>query len=575
MKQESAPRFRLSLLASAILTATLAGCAVHPKPFTVEDRKEQARVDGGRLARHQQPITAPLTLADAVARALKYNMEHRQKRMMAALAADQADLAKYDLLPQLTAKAGYSERDSYPASSSMDISNGTQSLVPSTSQEKTRKTADLNLTWNILDFGVSYWKARQQADRAYIAEQHRRKAAQVLVQNVEQAYWLAAGAQQLGNRVDNLLGRIRVTLNETRQARQERLKPSMEVLNYQKTLLELVRQLEPIRNELIQAKPRLAALMNLMPGNDFSLAIPQRLDMPVFRETPMQLQEQALLHRPELIEADYQERIDLAETKKAILRLLPGIEFSAGEHWDENRFLVDNRWSDGGVSLAWNLLGLLSAGDVKETAERQVEVTRTQRLALSMAVLSQVEIAYRDFQGKKREFGMAGELERVDRDILRVSRETAASGAESRLLLIRAEASALISELRRWQSYSNLSLAWAQLKTSVGVDVMPAHVPSHELEELAQAFSTQYQVPISQPSQPQPKVPQPEQVAVAQLEPKPTEKAEEKGPANDKPQSKPTESAQPAGDTLPQPERASSGEGKPVAASQSELPAWL
>lgn len=566
MNRDSALRFRPSLLAAAILTATLAGCAVNPKPFTLEDRAARARADNAMLLAKQEPAGGPLTLADAVARALKYNMEHRQKMMETALAADQSDLAKYDLLPRLTAQAGYSERDSYAASSSMDIATGTQSLVPSTSQEKTRETADLNLTWNILDFGVSYWKARQQGDRTFIAEQRRRKAAQVLVQNVEQAYWLAAGAQRLEQRVDGLLGRIRVTLNETRQAREERLKPSMEVLNYQKTLLELVRQLEPIRNELTQAKPRLAALMNLMPGSPFSLAIPDSLAVPPLAESPDTLREQALLHRPELAEADYQERIDLAETKKAVLRLLPGIEFAAGEHWDENRFLVNKNWTDGGISLAWNLLGLLSVNQVMDTAERQVEVTRTQRLALNMAVLSQVEIAYRDFHGKQREFGMAKELERVDREIFRVSRETAESGAESRLQLIRAETSALISELRKWQSYSNLSLAWAQLKTSVGADVMPAKVAAHDLETLSQAFAAQYQAPITAPSQPQPKAPAPAQTAAVKPEPEPAKADPKAPPAGEMQQAKPAEPA-PPGNTLPQPERAASARDK--------MPAWL
>ena len=107
-------------------------------PFTQADRAERVKADQARLLAEQEAVKAPLTLGDAVARALKYNMEHRLKMMSGALAANQADLAKYDLLPKLTAQAGYNRRDSYPASSSMDIATGTQSLVPSTSQEKTR-----------------------------------------------------------------------------------------------------------------------------------------------------------------------------------------------------------------------------------------------------------------------------------------------------------------------------------------------------------------------------------------------------------------------------------------------------
>jgi outer membrane protein TolC len=249
-----------------------------------------------------------------------------------------------------------------------------------------------------------------------------------------------------------------------------------------------VRQLEPIRNELAQAQPRLASLMNLSPGSKFALALPQRLEAPKLDATPEALEEQALLHRPELLEADYQERIGVAETKKALLRILPGIELSAGTHRDENRFLVDQSWADGGARLTWNLMGLLSAKPALASAEKQVEITRAQRLALNMAVLSQVRIAYRDVEGKLREFAMAEEVNDVDTEIHAATRSTNESGASDRMQLIRAEASSVVSELRRWQSYSNLALAWAQLNSSIGVDPMPEKVASHELPALAGAF---------------------------------------------------------------------------------------
>lgn len=498
-------RLPRTLLVTALGLA-LSGCAVVSTPFSDADRAARVKADQVILKADQAPIAAPLTLADAVARALKYNMEHRLKQMQTALAADQADLAKYDLLPKLTAQAGYNRRDSYPASSSMNVADGTQSLVPSTSQEKERNTADLGLTWNILDFGVSYWQAKQQGDRALIAEQQRRKTAQNLIQGVRQAYWLAAGAQQLETRVNSLLVEIETALADSRRARKDGLKPGLESLNYQKSLLDLVRQLEPIRNDLAQAKPRLASLMNLAPGSDFKLAVPANLDTPKLDLKPEALEEQALMQRPELIEADYQERISVAETKKAMLRFLPGVELTAGLHRDENRFLVDKGWADGGLRLTWNLLGLLSAKPALNAAEKQVEIARAQRLALNMAVLSQVRIAYRDVEGKLREFAMADEIDKVDGEIRTATLASSEAGAQDRMQVIRAEAAAVVSELRRWQAYSNLNLAWAQLNTSIGVDSMPEKVASHELPDIAAAFAERSEatrklaaLPVQQP----------------------------------------------------------------------------
>ena len=47
--------------------------------------------------------------------------------------------------------------------------------------------------------------------------------------------------------------------------------------------------------------------------------------------------------RPELREQDYQARISAAETRKAMLRLLPGLEFSAGGHYDSNSSSATDR----------------------------------------------------------------------------------------------------------------------------------------------------------------------------------------------------------------------------------------
>src|SRR5690606_29006486 len=111
----------------------------------------------------QPPASAPVTLEEAMARALKYNLDNRLKMMEQALAHHQLDIANFNLLPQLTANAGYVTRDNRYGSSSQDLATGQQSLVPSTSLDKTYRTADLSFSWNILDFGVSYYQAHQQA----------------------------------------------------------------------------------------------------------------------------------------------------------------------------------------------------------------------------------------------------------------------------------------------------------------------------------------------------------------------------------------------------------------------------
>src|SRR6185437_1090717 len=91
----------------------------------------------------QDPVTRPVSLSEAMARAIKYNLDNRLKLMEEAVARRQLDLASYDLLPRLTIAAGYTDRNNVLASSSENVFTDTQSLVPSTSSDKALRNADL------------------------------------------------------------------------------------------------------------------------------------------------------------------------------------------------------------------------------------------------------------------------------------------------------------------------------------------------------------------------------------------------------------------------------------------------
>ena len=51
----------------------------------------------------QAPITGAITIGEAIARALKYNLDNRLKMMESALAEQRYDLDSWDLLPSIIA----------------------------------------------------------------------------------------------------------------------------------------------------------------------------------------------------------------------------------------------------------------------------------------------------------------------------------------------------------------------------------------------------------------------------------------------------------------------------------------
>jgi outer membrane protein TolC len=477
-----------------VLLAVLSGCAVAPHAITPDERSAQILEDKDAMFAGQDAISAPITLEDAIARALKYNLDNRLKLMEEALSVRQLNMANFNLLPKLTANAGYSMRDNEAGSSSMDLTNGNRLPLSSTSQDKSHTTTDLTLSWNILDFGVSYFQAKQQADQGLVLQERRRKVVQTMIQQVRQTYWQAVGAQLLENKVNTVISSAEQALTNSRTIETERLRSPLESLNYQRQMLDMLRQLESIRDELTQAKLRLASLMNLPPNADYTVVIPTQLDVPTVTAELGKMEELALLNRPELMEASYNERISVLETRKAIARLFPGVEFSAGVNTDSNSFLVNNQWNAAGVRVGWNLLNLLNMGNIRGMAKAQLDVSRNQRLALNMAVLTQVHVAYRDYLGRKHQYERNADMFDVDQRILMHTRNAANSTTDSRLQEIRAGASALMSELRQYQSYGALQSSYGQILATMGVDLLPKTLPSDELAVLSQAVKQAEQV---------------------------------------------------------------------------------
>jgi outer membrane protein TolC len=254
-------RFRNAALAFVMISAT--GCAVTPEPITPEERVALIAADRKHLFENQEPVTGPISLEEAIARAIKYNYDYRLTAMDQALQNRQLDLSRYDMLPKLVASAAGTARSNENLTVSENTRTGQRSTDPSVSQDQERATADLMMSWNVLDFGVSYYQAHQQADRTLIAGERRRRVIHSVAQQVRSAYWQAVSGERLQAAITPVLEEARRALADARAVEQQRLRPPLEVLRYQKAVIEIMRQLEAVEQDLAIAKAQLRALMNL------------------------------------------------------------------------------------------------------------------------------------------------------------------------------------------------------------------------------------------------------------------------------------------------------------------------
>lgn len=234
----------------------------------------------------------------------------------------------------------------------------------------------------------------------------------------------------------------------------------------------------------------MATLINLPLGTQVELAPDAGYQMPELKVALDTLEQEALASRPELREQDYQARISAAETRKAMLRLLPGLEFSAGGHYDSNSFLVNQSWADYGVKVTWNLFNVLSAPAAIDVAKAGQEVADARRQAMSMAILAQLHVANANFREAQRQFQTSQQLAGLDGQIVEQLRNRYQAQGIGELELIQGELNTLQADLRRDLAYAELRNSYGQLFASVGLDPLPENVASDSVADIAAALSS-------------------------------------------------------------------------------------
>ncbi|MCQ9426502.1 TolC family protein [Pseudomonas sp. LJDD11] len=467
----------------------LTGCmSLDPQPLERGALQEQVHQDTLTARQNVPAIAGPLTLDEAIARALKYNLDSRSREMEQALAMSQYDVGNFDMLPKMIAAAGYSRRSEYATTRAVDSVTGEPSLAnPYISSDKQHATSDLGLTWSVLDFGLSYYEAKQNADRVLIASERRRQAMHVLVQDVRSAFWRAASAQKLQASVKQSTALAESALADARQAETERLRSPVESLRYQRQVLENLRLLEAIEQELGTAKVELAALINAPLGANLTVVEPAEtfnkrvLDLPVEQLEAHALEQNALLR-----EQNYNTRIASQETRKTLLRLFPNLSLNYSLRHDSDKYLINNNWNEAGAQLSFNLLNILSAPAQMRLAKAGIAVADQRRVATQMAVLAQVHIARLQYANALQQFQRADAIWQVDDRLNQQTANRAQAQAVGALDTVASNTSAILSQLRRYQAMALANAAASKLQATLGMEPAIGNLNEVPLAQLQQ-----------------------------------------------------------------------------------------
>ena len=465
----------------ALLSATLvllSGCGfVEIEPLTQEERAEYIQKDKELREKYLIPIEGPITIYDAMARTMMANIDYRVQAMEEAVANAEFEKAKLEMLPELRGTASYTYRDPEYASISKNIETGEVSTGGyTTSESQSRALGDITFSWNLLDFGLSYYQAKQQADSVLVRQQMQRKVMQTLLFKVRHAYWNAYFAQAFAPQVDDILAETHKALDKLKSSETLRLRPLLDTLRFQRALLGIISQMDALQTELALARVDLLSLMNLPYDTEYTLVAPgnpeeDRFDfeLPSMKE----MVELALDQRPETQQAMYRSRSSLFEVKKATLKTLPGIELKTAFNFDTNTYLKDNTWYDIWGHLTLNVMDILTAPQRIEAAETNVDLAEYRRLATNLAVISQVQMAVLQYKDSVEHRDQAHEISNIERRISKLVDNEVGSQATNPLQSIRHRGSALFSQLEHYKSFADAHNAYARMLTSMGLDLVP------------------------------------------------------------------------------------------------------
>lgn len=408
-----------------------------------------------------------------------------------AVRAGDVDLANMNMLPKFVASQDYSKRDNSPGGYSIDIASGTQSTSASRSAGAQNTDTSLSLTWNILDFGLSYYRAKQAGNNALIAAEDRRVMTNRLMEDVRTAYWRAVSAQRLEGKIDRLLNKANRALNDSKALSDDGVTDPLNNLRYQRELLLIISEVKTLRREMSVAKSQLAALINLAPGTNFTVVVPSDPTMPRLGMSAGDLTQIAMLNRPELRTITYEQRNLELDKKSQTLQMLPSIGPFISANATSNDLILNRDWLNAGVRASWDLMSLFRAGTQKDYFAASSALLDARALALTQAVGTQVYVARERYDMLRDEVSAARQFRDVSRKISQSMSDEAVVGTRGLQEGVFEEMNALLAELRYDTKFAELQNTYANLFSAVGMNVYPiTDAESLSLQDLEDQIHT-------------------------------------------------------------------------------------
>ena len=465
----------LKTSANVLVPVTLAamsmcGCSAISPPVTETQVASFSARLSDELRTTIEPPSGPITMSDAVARAINYNHTVRAHELEVSLSEAKARAQGGALLPNIVAESDYYRQDR------LQMSHSSGSPEFSTSSDIASISRNITLSWNILDFGLSFIRARQSVNKAHEQREEARRISSRITEETRSAFWKAVALEELAPGLKRLDAEVNAAMALAREAANDNRFDPMMAITIQRDVLNLQRELNQIHSSIAGAKDQLKQLIGLQDLPEVSLDHARKPGLSVLPATSAdQDVATALIQRPEIRQHMYDMRITEDEIDATILKVLPGATFSNNFASDSNSYLLHSNWISWGTKITGNLINLVRLDADLEAVEEQGLVQRQSALATAATVVMQVHVARARLAVAQRTYRDAERFALLQRLFLKQVGVSLAAGKVGQQALTREKLSTLLAQVRAILAFADFQSASAAYSTAKGDDTDPNH----------------------------------------------------------------------------------------------------
>ncbi|MCB1135925.1 MAG: TolC family protein, partial [Chlamydiia bacterium] len=380
----------------------------------------------------------------------------------------QAQVQRWEQLPNLIGRYNLDSRDRHTGSSSQSLITGVPPAPPSIGSEQHLDSEDLLLTWSILDYGMSYYRALSQGEKACQHLWETERLQDQIIETVVDAYWRAVTARRGMDYGEEFLRAGEDFQQRLEKLREQQIVVHRDTLILADQIIEMRRRLSVYHQEYSQAMGDLCLAMGIAPRGSMILEEPKWSYDKVLLDPVEELELMALASRPDLVALDHSEQATIEDIHAEYLSMYPNIFGELEWQRNANHFLVFNTWRSAALRMTWDVLRVPQKWNNYCAAKGNRDIVQANRLALGMATLSQVHLAYETIKILEDQYSLALEKRIIATDLARTTTQQLYVGMNNELETLLRQVDAFDAEMQSLRILSDLRSSEQKLGTAVG-----------------------------------------------------------------------------------------------------------